>query len=501
MKSLASSILKFTTLVSVALILTASAAAEDVYQTAVRATEAYRNALDQLATSADQNGLTDQARVTRDWGKPRETDRVYVARMPEAVGRPKLPDGASAVLNEWHQRFWQLREKQADLLFGLARRAVRMKRASLAFDLAMAAVRENPDHPALRRLMGYQELDGAWRSAYEVRKLRGGQVWDRRFGWVKKAELPKFEKGLRPYRGKWLPAEEVARFREDIRDGWDIETEHYMIRTNHSREAGVALAEKLERLYRVWKQLFVRYYATEAQVASLFDGRNRARGFNLPRHQIVYFRDRDDYNRNLKPTFPNIEQSVGVYVEETSRAYFFANGESDDRTLFHEATHQLFHESRRVAPSVGGKANFWIVEGIATFMESFQTEDDYYVVGGQDDIRFKAARYRLLVDGFYIPLAQLSRFGIRDLQTHPKIATVYSQLAGLTHFLVSYDEGRYRDALVGFLAAVYNGNQDPALLSRLTGVPYAQLDRQYRAFVKKTLQKKSSTSDSPKQNQ
>ena len=60
------------------------------------------------------------------------------------------------------------------------------------------------------------------------------------------------------------------------------------------------LAVKLERLYRIWQQLFVRYYATEAQVMALFDGRSRTRRANLPRHHVVFFRDQDDYNRSLR---------------------------------------------------------------------------------------------------------------------------------------------------------------------------------------------------------
>ena len=34
------------------------------------------------------------------------------------------------------------------------------------------------------------------------------------------------------------------------------------------------------------------------------------------------------------------------------------------------------------------------------------------------------------------------------LQNDPRIRTLYSQAAGLTHFLIYYDDGRYRDALV-----------------------------------------------------
>jgi hypothetical protein len=151
---------------------------------------------------------------------------------------------------------------------------------------------------------------------------------------------------------------------------------------------------------------------------------------------VVYFRDRDDYVRSLKPAFANIEISIGVYADAARRAYFFAGDEYEERNLYHEATHQLFHESRPVAPGVGKNHNFWIIEGIALYMESLREEDGYYVLGGFDDQRMRDARHRLLVDGFYVPLSELISYGMADVLSDERIATLYSQAAGLTHFLI-----------------------------------------------------------------
>ena len=181
---------------------------------------------------------------------------------------------------------------------------------------------------------------------------------------------------------------------------------------------------------------------------------------------------------------PNIEISIGVYMEQPRRAYFFAGGVGTDRTLYHEATHQLFHESRPVDPNVGRKNNFWIIEGIAMFMESLRQEDGYYVLGGFDDQRLHAAKYRLLHDHFYVPLGEFVDIGMEGLQKDPRIGKLYSQAAGLTHFLVFFDGSRYRDALVSYLVAVYTGRDDHNTLARLTGAQnYEELDKQYRKFI------------------
>jgi hypothetical protein len=98
-----------------------------------------------------------------------------------------------------------------------------------------------------------------------------------------------------------------------------------------------------------------------------------------------------------------------------------------------------------------------------------------------------AARHHLLQQNFYMPFAQITALGARDLQTHAEIKKLYSQIAAMTHLLVSADGGRHRDALVSYLSAVYNGNQDPDLLARLMGESYADLDAQYRAFMETGL--------------
>ena len=83
------------------------------------------------------------------------------------------------------------------------------------------------------------------------------------------------------------------------------------------------------------------------------------------------------------------------------------------------------------------------------------------MLGGRNDPRMVAARYHLLKEDFYLPFAQVVALGMRDLQTHAKIAKLYSQFAAMTYFLIFADGGRHRDALVSYLSAVYNGSQDP----------------------------------------
>lgn len=455
----------------------------------------YGRQIEDLARWCDTNRLDEQARRTRRAICPKDPYKLYIPALPREVGAESLPNDAPPKVAEWSQKFNNLRREQAIALFDAARRAVRTGHTGLAFDLVYAALQANPDLEPARKLLGYQKYRDEWRTPYELKKLRAGFVWSDKFGWLPKVYLARYEQGQRFSGGRWISAEDDAKRHADIRSGWDVETEHYLIRTNHSLEAAVALGKKLERLHQVWRQIFLRYYATEADVLALFDGRSKTPLTAPAKHDIVLFRDRESYNQTLKAAMPNIGISIGVYVDQTRRAYFFVGDEADDRTLYHEATHQLFHESRRVVPTVGRKANFWIVEGIAMYMESLREEVGYYVLGGYDDERLQAARYRLLHDHFYVPLSEFTGFGMEQLQKDSRIATLYSQAAGLTHFLIHDNSGRYREALVSYLLAVYTGRDNLETLSNLTRESYADLDRQYRVFLEAAPPREKKTPD------
>jgi hypothetical protein len=457
-------------------------AADDLVASAKQRKAKFAAELDKLAAWCDGQGLAEQGKQTRAVLGPSDPFKLYLPILPRPIGPPPLPADAPASVAQWQSRLAQLRQNQAQALYDLASKAARDQRGSLAHELVLEALRADPDCEPGRRILGYQKYDGGWYTAYEVRKLKAGQVWHDKFGWLPKEHVPRYEKGERWNGKRWITAETDAKGHVTMTAGWEIETEHYAVRTNHSLEAGVSLGAKLEQLYHVWRQMFVRYYASEKQILDLFEGRI-APSAGGTRLSVYYFRDRKDYVRALgKIAGPQIQISSGYYNEALRRAFFYADKQADDRNLFHEATHQLFHQSRPVAANVGAAANFWIVEGIAMYFESLHREGDYYVLGGLDDERLVAARVRLLKDGFYVPLAQVSALGMGKLQSDPRIAMLYSEFAGLTHFLVYYDNGRYREALVAYLTAVYGGQDDPGTLGKLTGVSYAELDEQYRQF-------------------
>ena len=173
-------------------------------------------------------------------------------------------------------------------------------------------------------------------------------MWREKFGWVPEAQLDHYERGERPAGSRWITAEEDARLHHDIRSGWEIETEHYAIRTNHSVAAGVALGVKLENLYRLWQQLFIGFYATDTYVAGLFNGHTQKQlpGPESHRFNVTCFRNREEYNRTLRPSMPEYRHLLRHLFCQEPHRLFLCRRDSDDRTIYHEATHQLFGQSR-----------------------------------------------------------------------------------------------------------------------------------------------------------
>jgi hypothetical protein len=461
----------------------------------------YSGQLGELAAWCDSNTLPQQAEFTRKWLPKRDPAMIYVFTLPEnSAPPPKLVESEAG--QQWWSKFADLRRQQADKLFELAQSAVKAKQPALAFELARETVRENPDHAPGRKILGYEKYQDSWKTAEAARRLRDGQLWSDSFGWLPADQLSRYQHGMRFYRGNWIDTTDDARLHSNIKNGWHVETDHYAVTTNHSLEEGVRLAGRLETLYEVWRQAFLPYYATAADVERWFADAAASTGETPANsstaspphklHQVVYFRDKQQYVDALIHAHPQIEISLGIYIDTANTAYFFHDAERHDATLNHEGTHQLFYESKPGAIRAGKKNNFWIVEGIACYMESLaehrllpgETYGSYITLGGDNEGRVPAARKRLLDDNFYVPLRELVAYGMDTLQHDERLPKLYSQSTGLAYFLMHADGGRYRPALMDYLIAVYTGHAAPDTLEKLTGQRFEELDRQYREFMK-----------------
>jgi hypothetical protein len=291
-----------------------------------------------------------------------------------------------------------------------------------------------------------------------------------------------------------MTAAQEAALRRDFLNAWEIRTEHYRVKTNHSLERGVDLAKKLEDFHGLFFQMMGGFFNSTTEVQQLFAGSSGKRAVSKP-NEVHFYSSRDEYLAVLKKeTKQPIEITRGIYFPRSGIAYFFYDPESDDdSTLYHEATHQLLSGSRPATGDIGMKSDFWIIEGIACYMESFQREGDRFSVGNPSHQRLQAARIHFVDESYYVPLRYFTRMGMVAFQSvkEPEIKKNYSQGAALAHFFMHYDGGRYREALIEQLSQIYSPtrsvSENPESLEELTGVEDEVLDRQYGEYVRRLL--------------
>lgn len=198
----------------------------------------------------------------------------------------------------------------------------------------------------------------------------------------------------------------------------------------------------------------------------------------------MLFASKQDYVKYLEPTQPRIAITLGFYDVKTETSFFFAGTESSPATQLHEATHQLFQELQRASvPRIGADANFWVVEGVALYMESLRQRGPYGIIGGFHANRLQFARYRCLQEGFQVPLESLVAVDRTAMQEHAEIRRLYSQSAGLTHFFMDDESGKYRTGLIRYLRSVYQGRDRIGTLASFLDTGFAELDGQYKNFL------------------
>jgi hypothetical protein len=462
--------------------------------------------------------LTSSGRAEETAGELQQAHRDLVARYAAQTGRPADPAHGELLFvaaNQYRpvpQRTDEVssaERRYATELFALAQRAAESGYASVALQWVTEVVRCDPNHAAARRILGYEQHAGQWLTPLARKMADRKKAWHPQFGWIGVHDLFRYERGERRVGNQWVIAEVDARRHQTIETGWRIRTDHFLVTTNHSLEAGAELATRLEGLYQVWRQLFAAFDLSKREVRQLFAGDRNPPQRSKPFH-VIYYRNRQQYVEALRHRQPQIGKTLGIYFDTLGEAHFYAgqnNGLSEapggqssrlqtlpahaPATLYHEAVHQLFHESRKAARHVGQVANFWVIEGVATYFESLAEHVDsaghpYYTIGTASAGRLPAAVERAVIDQVYLPLADFTRFGKLDLQRNPDIHQLYSQSAGLATFLMHAREGAYREPFVQYLLDVYAGRDSSGSLAAATGQTSAELDRQYFEFLQST---------------
>jgi len=446
--------------------------------------------IEKLILHCEEKNLPEAAASLRELKKSPEWNSLHLEALPTKV-QPPIPTDLPEAEYQWRTQLRTQQTQYAGDLYKLAQRFLKAGFPSFAYNLVRETAIHNPDHNQARRLLGFVRHGDEWMTPFAADMLKKQNVWTDEFGWVKKEHVERYRRGERFLLklNKWVSAEKEEEICRDFRHAWEIRTDHFQITTNHSREKGLELGKALEEFYDIFFQTFAAFFNTPEQLQKLFNGQGAEAKAAVTPYRVHFYRTRQEYIDVLKKDFPQIEVTNGIYLTTNRTAYFYFDpAANNEATLFHEATHQLFYESQQKARQIGEKEHFWIIEGIACYMESFRRGTQGISLGDPQYIRFAGARHNLLNEKYYVPLKDFAALGMNEFQRDPQLVKNYTQASGLAYFFMHYDGGRYREALVTHLSQLYSANDRRRLTAQgvddLTEVPPDELDREYADFCR-----------------
>ena len=313
-----------------------------------------------LAQFCDEKNLDDAASKVRSRMIVPEAQSLRVDKLPTEMRAEILP-GVSGDERYWQTQLRHLEIEYAKDLYGQSRGALHQGFPGYAYNLVREAALHDPDHPQVRKILGFVRLGGEWVTPFAFSQVKTkGNVWHEEFGWLPRSQIERYMAGERNFKGRWISAEKEKELRRDFNSAWEIRTDHYLIKTNVSLERGVEMGKALEDFYGVFHETFAGFFHTPEQLQKLFDGTSKSMRADKP-YTVHFYRTREEYLERLRKFFPSIDQTNGVYMTHDRVAHFYYDPANDhDGTLFHEATHQLFFESHHSNRTISERNHFWI---------------------------------------------------------------------------------------------------------------------------------------------
>lgn len=267
-----------------------------------------------------------------------------------------------------------------------------------------------------------------------------------------------------------------------------VETPRYRISTICEEETAITLAQKLEEVADMLETLL-------AEILVENEDKQENEKSAPQKFRVRIYRDKNDFTSAMRQRGFRGMPGWGFYDYQTGEAHFFPADDSmddfdrryTDSTLLHEATHQFLHARLgKYRGKIARDAHYWIVEGIAIYAESLRRVDENsphakssWILGGWENDRMKAAIYREQ-QGFFVPLENLCALGEEKFQGVFELPKIYSQLGGITTFLMAH----HRAATLNYLNAVYKNSATAKTLPQLLQTPLSEIDAEYRKTLR-----------------
>jgi hypothetical protein len=455
--------------------------------------------MDDVASDAELQGLKTEAAVIRERSARIDHQKLDIDKLPEEANEPAAaaPPIQAAVLTNTDERRLAVEKDYAARVYVLSQQAETTRNQSLAFHFLREVAFHDPDHEPARRALGFIRFQGKWVTPFAADQTRKGRVWDEVYGWLPADYVDRYRAGERYFNGRWMTVAQEANLRRDFdRSPWVIESEHFIVKTNHSLERGVKLSVLLEGFHKYFVRDFSTFFNIPERKRKL-----DSQGAPVPladKHRVYYYASKEEFCQRLRQE-PNIRICNGIYLPSQQIAHFFydpANDDSHEETLYHEVTHQILSESTKATYKIAEMRDFWIIEGLACYMESFRQTSGKATVGYPLHKRIIAAQGHAAAPDEYIPMETFVSYGQSAFQTAggrvkfmvSDLQRFYAQATAYSHFFIHYRDGIYREQFLQYLSDIYHPKPlvrgRVRTLEQLTGLSYAALDKQYQEYMR-----------------
>jgi hypothetical protein len=391
-------------------------------------------------------------------------------------------------------------DPHANKLLEVAGECFKLHQVSKALDLVHEAVGVSPDNKRARGLAGFEEIEvekkKTWVTHWEAAQRKAGFVPfvnkdGKGEGWIPAKDKANWDAGKRFFDGRWVSEEEEAKERRSHDSHWfEVESEHFLIKTPTSRADAWELAQLLEEFQSAFFKTFIAFYGVDKGVELVFNVEPLKK-----KHLVMFYPDKKAYDLHVKTHHEGTQllyDSAGFYSADYGcepGSHFYLTERTQDvlETTYHEVTHQLFAEtcSERGA-SVRSKGNNWVVEGIATYIETWAKDSRGEWVPGKNTghFRMKDAQ-RVLAKTADWKLAPFLAIDHDAFHKGGARSENYSLSCAMAYFLMHGQDGRYHDDFVKFIAAYYDGKVTEKSLFEALGVDEATLEKQFKEFMSK----------------
>ncbi len=263
------------------------------------------------------------------------------------------------------------------------------------------------------------------------------------------------QKPQRPPLGTILNEPGAVKGNRPWENAWQLQTPHFNIRSNISKEATREIGYVMEALYKNFNQLL------NASLRSRVDvlvPKNR-QGFDqikrMPGQVRGYFTTRDG-------------GKIVTYYHPGEIHHTTA-------TLLHEGTHLIVMSTLRFRP-----LDIWINEGLAVYFEASKFERTDMTIGMKPKGRLRVAK-QLVKSGQYVPIRKLIRLKQRQFT-----ALHYAQAWSLVHYLVHAHDNKFVNKLDQYIISFknYPDVSPTRRFRKFFPISFDELEKDWKRYVR-----------------